>query len=486
MSRRKNYFDLSILIYLYLPVIIFGLTWLKLPFGIILLIGSSYLFVTILNNEDSSNINWKRMLIPILIITMVLLIWCLLSGLGGYFLQSYDWQKHNVLLNDFINKTWPVHYNFNGKNGVVSYYVAEYILPGLVGKVLGFNAAQVFLLFWIFLSLFLLVFSLYKWINRENGYILLLIIGGLILFSPFIYPLNGIYSTWQPMDAKQIGEMGEWFSNSLIIQYTSNISLLRFVFPQFVPVALSVSLWLRNRYNYKYWGAYLAPLALYSTFTFIGLGILMFLTIVYDWLINKRNFPWKDVIDLRNLFSAIIIVILLLYIFCNILQPKPMDNQMQFSFIDVWHHKTGFVIFQAAWMIWVLLLIKYERKNTLIYVVSILLFFLPFCKYGAANDLVMRVSVPALLVLNFLVIKDIVIYWKKDRYFSLVLIGALIISGIGPLWQLKNAAGIHNIQSHFYNMPYETGNQFFKSDKNVVYQYVDWSSNLLRKILLRN
>ena len=283
-----------------------------------------------------------------------------------------------------------------------------------------------------------------------------------------------------------MGEMGEWFSNSLIIQYTSNISLLRFVFPQFVPVALSVSLWLRNRYNYKYWGAYLAPLALYSTFTFIGLGILMFLTIVYDWLINKRNFPWKDVIDLRNLFSAIIIVILLLYIFCNILQPKPMDNQMQFSFIDVWHHKTGFVIFQAAWMIWVLLLIKYERKNTLIYVVSILLFFLPFCKYGAANDLVMRVSVPALLVLNFLVIKDIVIYWKKDRYFSLVLIGALIISGIGPLWQLKNAAGIHNIQSHFYNMPYETGNQFFKSDKNVVYQYVDWSSNLLRKILLRN
>lgn len=485
MREKSNYFDLSILIYLYLPIIIFGFTWLKLPFGIILLVSTTYLLIKILNNEDSLKINLKEMLVPILIVIVILLSWCVLSGLGGYFLQSYDWQKHNVLLNDFINNKWPVHYKFQNNNGVVSYYIAEYILPGLVGKIFGFNAAQFFLLLWIFLGLLFLVLSIYKWVDRKNSYILLLIVGGLILFSPFIYPLNGIYATWQPMDSKQMGEMGEWFSNSLIIQYTSNISLLRFVFPQFVPVALSVSLWLRNRYNYKYWGAFLAPLVLYSTFTFIGLGILMLLTIVCDWFTNKKNFPWKGVIDLRNVISLVIMLILLLYISCNILQPKPENTQMQFRFIDVWHHKIGFSIFQAAWLIWTLLLIKHEKRNSLIYIVSFLLFLLPFCKYGAANDLVMRVSVPSLLVLNFFVIKDIIVYWKTDRYFSSILIGALIISGVGPLWQLRNAAAIHNIHSHIYNMPYKTGNQFFESDKNVVYQYVDWSTNLLRKLLLR-
>ena len=113
------------------------------------------------------------------------------------------------------------------------------------------------------------------------------------------------------------------------------------------------------------------------------------------------------------------------------------------------------------------------------------MFLLPFCEYGAANDLVMRVSIPALMVINFLVIKNIANYWKKDLYFALVLFGALFIAGIGPLWQLKNASLSQNFPSRVYNMPYKTGDEFFKSDKNVVYQYVDWSQNTLRKIIIR-
>lgn len=65
------------------------------------------------------------------------------------------------------------------------------------------------------------------------------------------------------------------------------------------------------------------------------------------------------------------------------------------------------------------------------------------------------------------------------------MLGALVIAGAGPLWQLKNAAINHNIHSHTYNIPYKTGNEFFKSDKNVVYQYVDWSQSNLRKIIIR-
>ena len=97
----------------------------------------------------------------------------------------------------------------------------------------------------------------------------------------------------------------------------------------------------------------------------------------------------------------------------------------------------------------------------------------------------MRVSIPALMVINFIVIKNIAVHFKDDQYFSYMLIGALIVSGAGPLAQLRGAAQVHDFHHHVYNMPFKKGNEFFKSDKNVVYQYVDWSNNKLRQIIIR-
>ena len=140
---------------------------------------------------------------------------------------------------------------------------------------------------------------------------------------------------------------------------------------------------------------------------------------------------------------------------------------------------------QASWIIWVLLLLKGERRNLLLYVDSVMLFILPFFEFGAANDLVMRVSVLALIIINFLVIKDISLNWHRDLYYASVLVGGLIIAGAGPLWQLRNAAAHHTIHHQTYNMPYQTIGKFFHVEKHTVYQYVDWSQSGLRHVLIR-
>lgn len=482
--RNKNLFNLFSLSYLYLPIIIFSLTWLNLFFGIIMTALIGFTIWDSVGNTDTFKIKWKKEWPYLLIGLCCILVWALLSGLGGFFQQSYDWQKHNVLINDFINKSWPVQYHFHGKNGVVSYYIGEYILPGIVGKIAGFNSAQLFLLIWIVIGLSLLVLSIYKWIGKRNGVILLLTIFSLIMFSPFIYPLSGIYSTWGQMDYSPMTTMGEWFSHSFIAQYTSNISLLRFVFPQFVPIALVVSIWIRRQRNYRLWGILAASTILYSTFAFFGLVALMGLTLLFD--LYRGKVKWRDIFCRENILSFGVIVILLMYIVCNILQPKPANEQMQFTFVNIWQHKLAFLTLQGSWILWVLLLLKSEKKNPLLYFSSFILFILPFCHFGAANDLVMRVSIPSLLIINLMVIKNIVNNWNVDRYFSYLLIGALLVAGAGPLWQLKDAAKYHNFHYHIYNMPYKTGNQFFKSDHNVVYQYVDWDQGGLRKIILKN
>lgn len=65
-----------------------------------------------------------------------LLLWCVLSGLWAFTIQSSDWGKHNVLLEDLVNYEWPVKYGFHG-GGVMDYYIAGYLFPALLGKMLG-------------------------------------------------------------------------------------------------------------------------------------------------------------------------------------------------------------------------------------------------------------------------------------------------------------------------------------------------------------
>lgn len=182
--KKINIFNLITLGYLYLPIIIFLLAWINPVLGYPEAIVACYLIWQCSANHDSTKLNFKRIWIAFLVTLAILLSWALLSGLGGFFLQSFDWQKHNVLLNDLINKPWPVHYYFKGHDGVISYYIGEYLLPAIIGKMAGFNCSQLFLLIWVVIGLALLVLSIYKWINRQSGWAVLA-----IFFINYVCPL---------------------------------------------------------------------------------------------------------------------------------------------------------------------------------------------------------------------------------------------------------------------------------------------------------
>jgi hypothetical protein len=98
----------------------------------------------------------------------------------------------------------------------------------------------------------------------------------------------------------------------------------------------------------------------------------------------------------------------------------------------------------------------------------------------------MRVSIPALLILNFYVIRCIALHiTDKDKYPVAVLIGALIISGAGPLWELKE--GARTVSTHqVYNMKYQNTTVYFNTEKYTAYQYVDWDENGIIKMIIKN
>ncbi|MFK5676164.1 hypothetical protein [Ligilactobacillus sp. LYQ60] len=485
--RNMNFLKCANFCYLYLPVVLFFIFWLKPFIAIPLVVITLVLFLSLFkiqnNKHFSSPLFWW-----ILLITFILIIyWCASAGLGGFASQSFDWQKHNVLLQDLINKPWPVHYRYNGQNGVLAYYIGFYIIPALAGKLLGFNFAQDTMLIWATIGIALIVINLYYLYGHKRPLRLLTILFGLASFGTFIYLIYGIFRAWAPLDTSTLlSVLGEWFSNGLKVQYTSNTTQLVYVFTQMIPAGLCTVLFIKD-HNPSWWGIICAPLILYSTFTFIGIICLAVLTLGYDIvikLINKQYHGilrlFRDVFSLRNILAATIALGLIAYIGCNITQPKPAVASMMFTTTPWQTHFPAFVAIQVSWLIWFVILLRREKTNPLLYASGIILFVLPFFRFGSANDFCMRVSIPALFVLNYLVIKNIIDGWHSDRFYALILTGMLIFTGMGPWAQLHSP--IPNIVTHTrsYNMPFHTGNAFFKASPggaDIRYQYVDWHAN---------
>ena len=66
-------------------------------------------------------------------------------------------------------------------------------------------------------------------------------------------------------------------------------------------------------------GHYMYSVDIIFFFTFVGLGLLMLLVLIYDFISNRKNIKYilKDLLSLNNVFAIIGGFVLFLYILCN-------------------------------------------------------------------------------------------------------------------------------------------------------------------------
>lgn len=81
----------------------------------------------------------------LLLLAAGVLAWAGLSGLGGYGYQEYDWLKHHAVLLTLIEEAWPVWMSHDGTPVALVYYTAFLLPAATVGKLLGWQAANVVL-----------------------------------------------------------------------------------------------------------------------------------------------------------------------------------------------------------------------------------------------------------------------------------------------------------------------------------------------------
>ncbi len=460
---RRQWLEKASLIYVFVPCLIFGLGWLRpvlgVPYAILLLIGMRHAFRSLDDAawppEEASEETTDAFSVGIryaLILGLVTVV-TVLSGIGGYAFQVADYAaKHNTFMRDFIDYPWPLAYAQQGKNasGPLVTYIAFYLPAALVGKGLGWDAANLFSLAWAIAGLYMAVL----WFLRLAGKfsvrftLLFLFFGGLdilgwLLLNKSFFPVDRHVTLdyWLGHAAEQdtlirmaLGSV-KWF-------YQSNMAFLNqschHLFPGMILVLMSLHEAMRRKTfaNLPFlWAA--APLGS----VFVAIGLVPYLLVAF---VTTRG---KGLFSFQNTIAAPVILLVHGLFF--------LSNNAQYPHGWIWE-------FQRLSSSWILLLIFYlvefgiyvavcpadlekpgSRPDRIWWWTAIAcLIFLPWYKLGTYSDLSAKAALPSLLMLQVYLASTIRnSTTASEKNWSRLLVLLLVIGAFSGLNELTRGLG---------------------------------------------
>ena len=245
--------------YLLLPFFIFCLTFIKLWIGIPVVAILTWISWRVWKqfNKTSTPLNIRKT--DLIIGLIVLGCWVVLSGIGGFAFQNPDHHIRNAIFKDLIHYEWPVIYPpvdspQNGSSYGLIYYLGYWLPAALIGKFVGWQAANVVLFLWTLLGVFITTTLIKLRINVSLflSSLLLIFFSGMDILgtivirsvSPDTYP-----TLWPPITAIEW-----WVAGSF--QFSSFTTQLFWVFNQAIPAWICVGLILNTsdrRFVYFIW-----------------------------------------------------------------------------------------------------------------------------------------------------------------------------------------------------------------------------------------
>ena len=398
------------LAYIYIPVFLFLLGWVRLVFALLTITVCILCMCRFQKTENhimgvTVFVDWI-----VVIFAIFLLVWIgYYAGYGRFVDQALDWKKHNAILSDLVQKRWPVLYYCFGEKSMLTYYVGQYIVPATVGKVLhSVRIAEIMLYVWNIVGLILVFLNICTF-TKADSFLKQLTYALMLPFFSIPLWLSELLLK-RLTDINRIGE-GQWFfqSDGVLIQYSSNYTLLRWVFPQVIPVWLIILVFLQNKDKIRYYVFMLLPTLLFGTLTFIGLFPLAIAAAIEFVYRCKRIKEWiYEFFSLENvLLSLSLGTILFFYFWGNVVSDKP--TEIGFSIMPY----TGdnivsyFCFVTVNILPYALILFKHYKKDWIYYTCIISLFLLPLFTMGFWNDLTMRASIPALFILMIYIIRNL-------------------------------------------------------------------------------
>ena len=238
-------------IYLVLPFIIFCIGWLNLPASILFTAIAIWATYQVLQTTPADDPQPAKLSKKIILVSVAILgVWVLLSGVGGYAFQNWDHHWRNAVFRDLINYQWPVIYptqdiaDVNTPLAMLAYYVGFWLPAASIGKLFGWEIANLSLFIWTWVGVVLVVVLLQKRFKAAPLAVILLLIffSGMdilgMLLRHRINPLDA-FSFWPP-----IARLENW---TTLVQYSSNTTQLFWVFNQAIPSWLVIVLFITQK-----------------------------------------------------------------------------------------------------------------------------------------------------------------------------------------------------------------------------------------------
>jgi hypothetical protein len=165
--------------YLLLATLLFISNWFYLKYGLIFLTGHILYFVyysVSTKKEKETNIA-GRSLIYLAIISLV---WTLIMGVGGVFLQTTDFIAHNTKFYELYANEWPII--FKEKQSFSCYYYGYYLVPAFLFKLFD-HLSVLIIIAYTWLGIWLGLVWMYLLLFRNIWLVGVLIMSGGIIFS---------------------------------------------------------------------------------------------------------------------------------------------------------------------------------------------------------------------------------------------------------------------------------------------------------------
>ena len=406
---------------------------------------------------------WASLFAGVLVLTAVVG----LSGAGGFGIQRWDWSKHNAVLADLIDQAWPPAYRLAAPAGdlALSYYVAYYLPAAIAGKVSGWVAANVVLFAWTALGVVLA----WQWIVRLGLTTPPIALAILVLFSgfdvlgawlaPFDYP-GPPQRWWRNFDL-------EWWRGGLV--YPGNLTLIAYAPHQalggWLAAALSLDALRRGLRRFPH--AFTTSLCLlWSPFAALGLALLAAAFVIAGGALRSARrlasicagqlspASWAAV-------AGVGLPVLLYFAARSTTPPLPeylsasteARDAARLAFLPA---TLGPARFAWEWLVFLGLEMlplvgaiaigfmlarqkapaarRFDRR--LLVAACLVLATIPCVAYGFYNDWAMRVSIPALFALQWLVARSLsrasVPTWAR-----VATAGMLLVAALYPVAQLR-------------------------------------------------
>jgi hypothetical protein len=480
------------LIYLTIPIIIFVFGWcnylVSLPISLFFFLVFRKLFKEIFEANISENFNIDiNVIIKIIVIFLFNFIFFYFSGTGSVSYQNSDFYKHNGMLIDLINHSWPVSYKIDKisfedfEKLHLTYYMAYYLPAALIGKVTSVGFAAL--------------------VNWVWGYFGLLLASGLllILFNKFKVGIVIFFFLFSGLDyvGKFILDGGvsngvdhiEWWARYW--QYSGNAQLLFWVPNQVIGGWIALLLIFIEIFNFQRFKNVFFLFSLTTLWSpFMMLGMMPIITFSIISKIkngNIRNFFWTNIYSKRNLIVAPSIMLIFFFYYKSRL--PEFDSFWFFSrhsFAFIWPKYLLFLFLEFGIYVFlfkdILKAIDPEFNNYVI-LSSICLILIPFYKYGMANDFCMRASIPLLFVIQIGFIKSIMSLDRKHFFEGTRKVLVLVffigsMSNINELMRSISHWGSLNLdyRSIVYSHPI-IFSQYLSKDKSFFYEYLSKATN---------